>query len=237
MPERNASAYWIASDGIELIVDAGDGVAQQLIRYGIDPCAIDAVIISHMHPDHAGGLFALLQRMYISKRTGPLQIYLPEGILPKFPQVLPYFNIFPERWPFQFEFCPIKSGVFFDQETFTAEAVLNGHVQHYQKFAEKYGFRAESFSFAFTDSQKRKLIYTADIDDIHVLQPVSLLSHALLSECTHIAPEEVIQFAGRNHIDRVYFTHIPPERETQMNAFQSSDIKIQVMHDGDEIEV
>lgn len=237
VPDRYASAYWIAYDRYELLVDTGDGVAQQVIRFGINPCALDAVIISHMHPDHAGGLFTLLQRMYISKRTKPLQIYVPEGVLPGFRQVFPYFNIFTERWPFRFDCSPIVDGMLIQNEFFIVEAVHNGHVQHYEEFAKKYGFRAESFSFAFTDPQNRKLIYTADIDNIHMLQPLAMHTNALLSECTHVEPDDVIQFAVKNHIDRVFFTHIPPEREKQMEAFHSSKVRIKIMHDGDIIEV
>lgn len=218
-------------------MDAGDGVAQQIVRYHIDPCLIDMVVISHTHPDHAGGLLLLLQRMYISRRSKSLLIYVPGGLLPGFQSIFPYFNIFIERWPFSFELKPIVNGLFYQGHGIQIEAIKNGHVSHYAPYASQHGIRAESFSFVITEKASKKMIYTADIDDLEYLLPAAGDTRFLLSECTHVAPDDVICFAKDNDIKRIAFTHIPPELETSIHTIKSDNVNIRAVNDGDIIEV
>jgi ribonuclease BN (tRNA processing enzyme) len=53
-------------------------------RFGVEPNAIDLILVSHLHGDHFGGLpFLLLDAQLISKRTRPLTIAGPPGITPR----------------------------------------------------------------------------------------------------------------------------------------------------------
>jgi ribonuclease BN (tRNA processing enzyme) len=50
-------------------------------RFGVDPNRIEAIVISHLHGDHFGGLpFFILDAQLISKRTAPLFIAGPKGL-------------------------------------------------------------------------------------------------------------------------------------------------------------
>jgi ribonuclease Z len=57
------------------LVDAGEGVQQQLIRRGISPLRLRAVFISHLHGDHCFGLIGLISTFGLLGRTAPLHIY------------------------------------------------------------------------------------------------------------------------------------------------------------------
>lgn len=59
------------------LVDAGEGVQQQLIRYGINPLKIREVFISHLHGDHLFGLFPLISTLGLYGRRTPLKVYAP----------------------------------------------------------------------------------------------------------------------------------------------------------------
>ena len=79
------------------LVDAGEGVQRQMMRYGISPLKLRAVFISHLHGDHLYGLFPLLSTMGLYGRRTPLKIYAPrpfdqmlEGFLRLFESDLPY---------------------------------------------------------------------------------------------------------------------------------------------------
>lgn len=62
-----------------ILIDAGDGAAQQLGRAGIALGDVDAVLLSHLHFDHTGGLFAFLSRRFQNGYRGPLTVYGPPG--------------------------------------------------------------------------------------------------------------------------------------------------------------
>lgn len=59
------------------LVDAGEGVQRQMMRYGVSPLKLRAVFISHLHGDHLYGLFPLLSTMGLYGRRTPLRIYAP----------------------------------------------------------------------------------------------------------------------------------------------------------------
>jgi len=59
------------------LVDAGEGVQQQMFRYGVNPLKLRAVFISHLHGDHVFGLFPLLSTLGLYGRRTPLQVFAP----------------------------------------------------------------------------------------------------------------------------------------------------------------
>ncbi len=59
------------------LVDAGEGVQQQMFRCGINPLKLRAVFISHLHGDHVFGLFPLLSTLGFCGRQMPLKIFAP----------------------------------------------------------------------------------------------------------------------------------------------------------------
>jgi 7,8-dihydropterin-6-yl-methyl-4-(beta-D-ribofuranosyl)aminobenzene 5'-phosphate synthase len=69
-------ACLIDSPAGRVLFDTGRGASllHNLAVLGIDPASIDAVVLSHGHYDHAGGLLPLLQR------TGPRPVIAHHGI-------------------------------------------------------------------------------------------------------------------------------------------------------------
>jgi ribonuclease BN (tRNA processing enzyme) len=51
------------------LLDCGEPCAALLFRHGIDPLALKALFISHMHPDHVSGLAALLSSLKLLGRS------------------------------------------------------------------------------------------------------------------------------------------------------------------------
>lgn len=75
------SGFLLEHDGYRLLVDAGYAVVPQLLRY-VDAQDIDAVYISHGHPDHCADLNPLLRaRALRDEPAPPLPVYALPGAL------------------------------------------------------------------------------------------------------------------------------------------------------------
>lgn len=237
--ERNNSAYWIKTAEHTYLIDAGDGVARQLVRYGLNANQLDCVFISHMHSDHIAGLFMLLQLMHLTGRKEPFHIYLPEGVFPGFESVFPYFQIFKENWPYSFSCTPISEGLFFTDGNFQIMAVSNKHLSQNQPYAEKAGLGTDCYSFIFGEEADKQVIYTSDIDSLNHLSAFKQKTQLLLSECTHVRVASIIEFAQNHTIPKIVFTHIHPELEKTKHQYtnRSDSPYIHFAKDGDSFEV
>lgn len=77
-PSRSQPATLLRWAGGTVLVDVGDGAVEQMARAGVDTVPLKTVVITHIHADHMGGLFALLSRRY-QLMDPPITIYGPPG--------------------------------------------------------------------------------------------------------------------------------------------------------------
>ena len=78
-PGNPASGYLVGMGDTTIWSDAGPGTFMRLMEY-TDPGSLDAVVISHVHPDHCADLVALYGYLaYGPSGTVPIPVFLPEG--------------------------------------------------------------------------------------------------------------------------------------------------------------
>ena len=78
---RRQSAILIRGERGTLLMDCGATTTTGLNDLGVDRDEIDAIVVSHFHGDHFGGIpLFLLGAMYEDERTRPLEIAGPLGI-------------------------------------------------------------------------------------------------------------------------------------------------------------
>lgn len=70
----------LSGEGQVLLVDCGATSLVALKDQGLDPNAVDAVAVTHLHGDHFGGLPFLILDGQFSHRTTPLAVLGPPGI-------------------------------------------------------------------------------------------------------------------------------------------------------------
>lgn len=100
-PDRMCSSYLLESQGFRLLLDCGNGSLSNLQKRG-DVGSVDAVIISHLHPDH----FADLYGLYYALRFHPdgprsVPIYAPAGAWEFAGQLLDSADTFAETCRFE----------------------------------------------------------------------------------------------------------------------------------------
>ena len=77
---RASASYLVWLDSRpRLLIDVGAGAAVNFARAGADVRDLDAVLISHIHPDHVSDLPALLWSADVVERSRPLLVAGPAG--------------------------------------------------------------------------------------------------------------------------------------------------------------
>ena len=85
---RNNTCILVDAPGIRFAIDFGATSVNALKALGIDPNSIDAVLLTHLHGDHAGGVPTLLMdAMLGAKRQRPLTIAGPPGTAARLPAI------------------------------------------------------------------------------------------------------------------------------------------------------
>jgi ribonuclease BN (tRNA processing enzyme) len=77
---RMNACILVEADEARFLLDFGASSLIAMRRHGVDPNDIDAILISHLHGDHFGGIpFLVLDSQFVTKRTDPLTIAGPPG--------------------------------------------------------------------------------------------------------------------------------------------------------------
>ena len=85
-PDSAASCYLVEADDPDgrtwrILLDLGSGALGALQRYA-DPAAVDAVFLSHLHPDHCMDLcgYYVLRRYHPGGALPPIPVWGPAGV-------------------------------------------------------------------------------------------------------------------------------------------------------------
>jgi ribonuclease BN (tRNA processing enzyme) len=73
-PQSPSSGYLVRTGGGSLVMDLGNGTLGALHRY-LDPFELDALVLSHLHPDHCADVASLV----VYRRYHPAPPYPPAG--------------------------------------------------------------------------------------------------------------------------------------------------------------
>lgn len=91
--ERGNTALALHAGASAVLIDCPGAVAQKLRRAGIDALALEALVITHGHPDHLAGLPSLIHNLWMLHRTVPLPVFAPGEDLPRIERLLEIFNL------------------------------------------------------------------------------------------------------------------------------------------------
>ncbi|SRR6266540_406172 len=78
----------VRSPSAHVLLDCGATSLVALARLGLEPASIDAVIVSHLHGDHFGGIPFLVLDQQFARRERPLLVAGPPGIRDRLTQAM-----------------------------------------------------------------------------------------------------------------------------------------------------
>lgn len=199
------SGYLVEDEGTTLLVDCGNGTLSNAATV-TDVTSLDAVLISHMHPDHFVDLYSLHAALRFSPEgpIGSLPLYLPEGLWERLGALL--FERGRKQLAEAFEPHPLVSGsaLTFDGITVTPHAVDHD---------------GPTFAFTF-EAGGATLAYTADTRDGSAVREAVAGCDVLLADCTlpeeyegmgaHLTAAEAGRLAEGSGAGMLVLTHLWP---------------------------
>ena len=242
---RGHSAFLFTLKDSMLLLDCGEPVSRQLRAVGVQPDDLDGIVLSHLHCDHVGGFFMLIQGFWLDQRTRDLAVHLPaEGVKPV-RSMLDAAYIFEELMACALNFAPLQSNTSFEVGGITVTPHPTTHLDQLKaSFGEKYPANFEAFSFVLENADIR-IAHSADIgglEDLKLLltQPVDLL----VCELAHVEPDELFAYLKDHpagHIGQVAFTHLSRPYRADLEGIQAraaaalGDLPHTFLNDGDVI--
>lgn len=209
-PDRASSGHLLETPDTSILFDCGDGVTGSFLRSGKRYEDIDAIIVSHTHPDHICGLPFFLQQLYLARRLRELAVYLPAEAVAGIRSFLASQYLFVERFGFPVRFIGLK-----DNRPITCRNVSiiphqNTHLTAHrgQPWAAGAENRGESYSFEIV-IQKLHFAYSGDIGSLDDLE-FCAGCRSLFVESTHVRLPELCVRAESWEIQRLVLLHICP---------------------------
>lgn len=205
LPElgKHLSSVHVNCRGKQYLLDCGEGSIYQLLRYGVDVNDLDAVVITHFHPDHVAGIFMLVQMLYLQGRSKDLSIFIPERT-EEFEGLFSMFYTFPERLCFRLTILPMAE---LNSKFPDLQAWPNDHLLGYSDVIQKHKYpnQMKAFSIQVHDD-KYDFAYSSDIGSTDSIAPMFEGVHTLLVDAGHPAPEQIYKLQN-SKLKRILLTH------------------------------
>jgi ribonuclease Z len=89
---RTTTMLGIAAPGSLLLIDCGGDVVQRALACGLDLDALDAMLLTHEHPDHVSGFPLFMEKLWLAGRRRPIAVHGPATALDQARRIFDAFD-------------------------------------------------------------------------------------------------------------------------------------------------
>jgi len=222
---RLQTALHLSTGPKRYLIDCGASTHVALRVRNIDPNTIDAIVLTHLHGDHFGGIpFILIDAQYLGRRERPLTIAGPPGTRERVYAALDVFFAASSKtqWRFPLTVFDFPVGVPTDV---LGLSVTSTEVVHFSG--------APSTALRITDG-KAMLAYSGDTEWTDALIPVAKDADLFIVECYEYEralsghmrwltiKQRLKDFAAR----QVMLTHMNPNMLARIDEARQSGVLI-----------
>jgi ribonuclease BN (tRNA processing enzyme) len=202
--KRNASGYFLEQDGYSILVDCGSGTLLQLEKAGKQYKNIDAVFITHSHPDHFADLLPFMHALLATpgfRREEPLALFSSGSFLAYFEKAV--ISLLTGLRDLPLTLAEAEDS--FDCGPFRVSSAATLH-------------SADSLAFRFENSG-RSVVFTGDADYDQGIIALSKDADVLIADCSfpdalkvkgHFSSRECGLVAQRAGVKKLVLSHLYP---------------------------
>jgi phosphoribosyl 1,2-cyclic phosphate phosphodiesterase len=216
---RLRSSIMVQSETTTVVVDATPDFRQQMLMHKV--MHLDAVLITHPHKDHVGGLDDTRAFQFFQK--SPTKVYGSSLSLAGVKLELPYAFA-----DYSYPGIPVIDLFEIDLAPFMIGDIPIVPVQVWHHKMPVYGFRFGDFTY-ITDANRIEEEEKAKIRGCHTLVINALRREKHIS---HYTLYEAIEVAKDVNVRQTYFTHISHQLGRHKEVNEELDENMQLAYDG-----
>ncbi len=217
-PDTATSGYLVQEDGFNLWLDAGTGTLANM-QHHIKLSEIDAIMISHEHPDHFVDLYPCFYAWHYGELGEPgLPVFVPTDFSQKLADIVSIDSQVAMRTAFAFS--EVTPGDGFEIGPFRVKTEPMMHLG-----LPALGFRLQSDGAV--------LAYTGDTGPTHHVEDIARDADVLLAEATwqdrddllpfHMSSRQAAIHARESGSSSLVLTHIWPTLDREISQAQAAE--------------
>ena len=210
------SGFLMVSHEAKILIDCGSGVISKLQQY-IDIEELDAVILSHLHSDHAGDVLTLGYAADIKLKKqllgGPIKVYLPGE------PVEEYIRIGEKSG---FEAIEIKEDMVIQLKDvkITFKEMKHG----YKNYAMCIESDNKKFVYSGDTMPNDELVEFAKDADLFLCEAGLLERDEKTMRAMHLTAKEAGEIAEKASVRRLLLTHFLPDTKVECYMNEASSV-------------
>jgi ribonuclease BN (tRNA processing enzyme) len=225
---RFQTCILLRSSACCVLLDCGASSLIAMQRAGLESSEVDAILLSHLHGDHFGGVPFFLLDARFARRTRPLPIAGPPGLEARIREAQEV--LFPDssrvEYPFETLFVDLEEG----RRSTVGPVEVTAHAAAHPSGAPSYALRVEA--------EGKTVTYSGDTEWTGQLVAAAAGADLFICECSfydrpvrfHLDYRTLIAHRPELACERIILTHMSPEM-----LAKAGEVELECARDGLEI--